>query len=247
MASRSSLRLALCFATLALVAPPLTAATTELTPPRIKQTTAVAFPPSLLYRGVREGNAELVFLVDADGQLRDCMAIGYSHPAVAESALVAFRTWTFQPARRDGEPVPFRGQVSLELAVDGMVVINNVHDVNAKFMSRLDWRDSTSRLASAGEVDQLPVPLEASPPALPESYRGKDVTGTVLVDFYIDETGRVRMPAIARADDPALADVAMAAVSEWRFAPPTRDGRPVKVRARLPFEFGPTATTAAAR
>jgi TonB family protein len=65
------------------------------------------------------------------------------------------------------------------------------------------------------------------------------VHGTVIVDFFIDENGKLRMPAIQRADHDELASLAVAAMLQWKFEPPTRQGVPVLVRAKQVFHFGP--------
>jgi len=62
----------------------------------------------------------------------------------------------------------------------------------------------------------------------------------VEVRFYIDETGAVRMPAVDSDAHPYLAETAVTAVKEWRFAPPTHDGRPVLVAASQVFDFSST-------
>ena len=149
------------------------------------------------------------------------------------------RRWSFEAARIDGEAVPSRGQIELRFSSEGLVVINDVHDINAKFISQISHRNGASRLATPGELDTWPTPREAASPPLPESVRQQAISGTATIDFFIDESGRVRMPAIAGADDPALGVAAVDAVASWTFDPPTREGQPVKVRVKQPFHFRP--------
>ena len=61
--------------------------------------------------------------------------------------------------------------------------------------------------------------------------------GQVVLDFYIDEQGRPRMPVVTHSDDDALNLAAVEALSHWRFVPPTRNGVPVMVRAKQSFRF----------
>jgi TonB family protein len=63
----------------------------------------------------------------------------------------------------------------------------------------------------------------------------------VVVDFYIDETGAVRMPYVTGRPHTLLANLAVDAVRQWKFEPPTRNGTPVLVHARQVFHFNPMA------
>jgi TonB family protein len=59
----------------------------------------------------------------------------------------------------------------------------------------------------------------------------------VTVDFYIDEAGQPRLPAIRSMSDPVLGRIVLRTIAEWRFAPPTHDGKPAVTRARQQFVF----------
>jgi outer membrane biosynthesis protein TonB len=60
----------------------------------------------------------------------------------------------------------------------------------------------------------------------------------VSVDFFIDETGSVRMPAVSANDDVHLTALAIDALRQWKFEPPTHNGRPVLAKAVQVFNFG---------
>ena len=88
------------------------------------------------------------------------------------------------------------------------------------------------------ELDRIPIPAHVVPPTPPKG--GLRDKRTITVEFYIDEEGRVRMPAIDREEpDDAYAAAAVAAVEQWQFEPPTRKGLPVLVLARQDFAFVP--------
>jgi outer membrane biosynthesis protein TonB len=48
----------------------------------------------------------------------------------------------------------------------------------------------------------------------------------------------VRVPAVSINDDSVLTALAVAALRQWRFEPPTRNGSPVLVKASQVFNFG---------
>ena len=68
--------------------------------------------------------------------------------------------------------------------------------------------------------------------------------GEARIEVLIDEEGKVRLPRIVEATDPAFGYAAVQAVTEWRFEPPTAAGKPAIVRVLVPFDFAlePAAT-----
>jgi outer membrane biosynthesis protein TonB len=46
------------------------------------------------------------FVVDADGRVSRVEALGDSSPDFIAPAKAAIRQWTFEPATRDGRPIP---------------------------------------------------------------------------------------------------------------------------------------------
>ena len=60
------------------------------------------------------------------------------------------------------------------------------------------------------------------------------------MEFYIDETGHVRLPAVSRETNEAdeeLSAAAVTAVEQWQFEPPVSKGKPVFVLAHQDFDF----------
>ena len=83
---------------------------------------------------------------------------------------------------------------------------------------------------------RLGQPIRRVEPAYPALAKAAGIDGQVAVEVAIDEAGYV---AAARAvqGDPSLRDAAAAAAMGWRYAPPTRNGVPVKAVATLTFNF----------
>ena len=71
----------------------------------------------------------------------------------------------------------------------------------------------------------------------PESARREGVEGRVVVQFVVDEAGRVLDPVAVRSPDARLAEAAVEAVRRAAFRPGRQRGRPVKVRFSLPVTF----------
>ncbi len=78
-------------------------------PPRQRGTAEVAYPAGATGDGV----VVLIVLVDVDGTVSDVKAASGDEP-FATAAIAAARTWTFDPATRDGAPIAAR--IKMEIA-----------------------------------------------------------------------------------------------------------------------------------
>jgi TonB family protein len=79
--------------------------------------------------------------------------------------------------------------------------------------------------------------LNVVEPVYPQELMKQGISGNIIVDFYIDETGKARFPTAMAGTNETLAGIAVAAVQQWRFIPPTAKGKPVLVQARQVFTF----------
>ena len=205
---------------------------------KIFQTVTPVFPRELPELGFFEGEARLAIAVDETGKLTDWLVIGYTHRRFAEESVDAVKQWKFEPAQVGGKPVSVQIELLINFATSGVVISCDAGTsiqrfANALFKNREAFQPCTMR-----ELDRIPTPRNAVSPAYGEDLAKKGVQGTVVVDFFIDETGALRMPAIQHADYDELASLAVAAMQQWKFEPPTRQGVPVLVRAKQVFHFG---------
>jgi len=84
----------------------------ELTPPRPRTTVEPEYPPEAL-RDRIEGTVGLELTIDAAGQVAASQVTQSAGHGFDDAALAAVKSWTFEPARRGGTPIPS----SVELAV----------------------------------------------------------------------------------------------------------------------------------
>lgn len=206
-------------------------------PLRLYQTVPPNFPRSLLDKGVLNGFARVVIDVDVAGLLTDWLVVGYSRREFSESAVAAVRQWNFDPLIVNGQPMPSQVLLSFDFEAKG-VVISMRPDI--PLLERLSpaMFDQHYGPCTLRDLDGIPEPTTALKAPYPADLLKRGIRGTVVVEFYIDETGAVRMPAVLSADFPELGDLAADAVRHWSFAPPTRQGKPVLVHARQVFNFG---------
>lgn len=205
---------------------------------KVLQTDLPVFPPDLIQIGVREGEVRVAFSVDAKGAIEDCLAIAYTHPDFARVTLAAIKHWRFEPARLRGEAIAAASEVAVHFEIQGTVIVSltALESMSMRSFSLLESRESF-RPCALRELDRIPVPIAAPSPRFPARLAAPGSAEHVIVTFFIDEEGRVRLPSIDPGNDPELAAIAIDALRTWQFEPPTRKGRPVLVRASQRFNF----------
>ena len=100
---------------------------------------------------------------------------------------------------------------------------------------------SQNSLSGESQLPQVKKPLNLSYNDFDE-YPGLESTiynfgGDVIVGFIIDEHGKVIQPEIIDTFNLVLNDVIIDKVKQMKFSPPLQNGRPVRVRYKLPITF----------
>lgn len=80
-------------------------------------------------------------------------------------------------------------------------------------------------------------PTEAPPPSYPEKALRENISGNVLVQILVSETGNVEATQVVKGDS-ALKDAAENAAKGWKFKPFLKGGIAVPAIAILNFGFG---------
>jgi periplasmic protein TonB len=206
---------------------------------KIFQTVEPIFPYQLQQLSVTSGEARVVINVDASGKLSEWLVIGYTMPEFADVAVKALKQWRFEPARLRGEPVGTTVELVFHYESQGTLVVSQTatDNVTARLL-QLMAGSYVYKPCSLRDLDKIPTPIYTVSPAYPHELADKGVKGKVVIGFYIDETGAVRMPSGSVQDDDRLSGLALAALRQWKFEPPTRGGKPVLVAAQQTFNFG---------
>jgi TonB family protein len=76
-------------------------------PPRRREGREVRYPETARKGGV-VGRVEVSYLVTENGQVRDVVVEVSTGSALDQEVVDAVRSWKFEPARRNGLPVPVR-------------------------------------------------------------------------------------------------------------------------------------------
>jgi TonB family protein len=207
------------------------------TPVRIEQTVEAQFPPRLNFSTISSGEARVMINIDADGQLADLLVTGYTHQAFADEAVRVLKQWRYHPAIVNDEAVGSRVELQINFIATGRVVSLTALDATSAFVQRMWPATLFKRVCTQDELDRPIEVLQTVTPFHPgQAEHASDQAG-VLLDFYVDEDGRTRMPVVMETTSLIYAQAAVGALSQWRFAVPTSRGKPVAVRVRQKFVF----------
>jgi TonB family protein len=204
---------------------------------KIVQTVDPVFPFPLTQQGLTRGEARVAVNTDAKGRLVEWLVVGYTRTEFANEAVDVIKKWAFVPARMRGEPVGTTIEIYFYFEARGVVVSTTTID-ELERATLFETGRYVYQPCSLRELDRIPTPLTTVAPVYPAELARKGVHGRVSVDFYIDETGVVRMPAVSPRDNSELTVLSLEALRQWRFEPPTRNGKPVLVKASQVFSFG---------
>jgi TonB family protein len=203
--------------------------------------TVTAFPvyPLALLREGTKGSVNVGVVVDPRGRVSEVNVVG---PAPARELEMAVRAalagWTFDPAKRNGEPCFAALAFTFDFAPEGT---NTVPLAEATLKLVADLKKNPAKAVPVEQLDALPLAISRRNATYPSFPRGARPVGTVEVEFYIDERGDARLPVAVNATNDIFAAAAVQAVSTWHFAPPLQKKKPVLTRARTTIEFNPPA------
>lgn len=214
-----------------------TASAQDSVPCRVHQRVPITFPARALSAGIVHGQVRLLLDVNRAGELVDLLVIGYTRRDFADAALEAVSQWRFSPARIAGEPVASTLTLNVEFNVGG--VLAYVKPPIGSEEPNGTGEQVVYGPASGRTLDEPPSAIQRPRPMYLREWIEAGRTGTVTVEFYIDEKGRVRFPSIVGEADEYLAAAALDAVKRWQFRPATQQGRPVLTRVRQDFQFYP--------
>jgi TonB family protein len=207
-------------------------------PIRVLQTTGLKFPVTSDTFTLSKGQAQVLINVDADGKLVDWLVLSYTQSAFADAAVRALQQWRFEPARVDGRPVGARQALTFDFQATGNVVSTLSVEMYDNFVSSIFGQTVHWQVCPPHELDE---PLQALKTVRPKfagaAWQGGSPGGRVVLDFYVDQSGRPRMPVVVSTNEKLFAAAAVDALRDWRFSIPRCGGRPVAVRVEQAFVF----------
>lgn len=196
------------------------------------------YPIKLGAMGISEGSVRIIISVDNTGKMMDWVALSATKPEFVRAIANVINSWEFKPACRDGEPVASVISVAVKFKNDNVVMsMNGFQMVQALMNSYFDAKE-LSLVARYSELDGIPEPINIVQPSVDPSVTGKAREGEVVIGFFIDTDGHVRIPVMMECKgDVRLANAAYDALNKWEFAKPVVKGKPTMVRASQKFIF----------
>lgn len=202
----------------------------------------VQFPGQAVHDGIATGRATVGVMLDATGVARDFLLIRCTQPYFGEALLAEAKRRTYSAQRLRGTAIPAAFIFTYKFQPPpGMVGISNFEAGGRRAEQVQGGADFSYEPHQEAELDggQL-VPARLAIPVLPA---GHPLAGRkpvrVLVNFFVDELGRVRLPNVASELPPDLLPAAIGALQQWAFQPPRVKGEPVLVYAMRALTFRP--------
>ena len=201
------------------------------------------FPHTLKVEGYSRGEVELIVEIDEFGELRDYLVSFASRDEFAREIERVIDTWDFNPPMWEGKAVPVIARIRVNFESTGAVVS---FDITTGFLNKIVSQDilmqihRLQNLVDVDDLDSFPTPKIVANPQISQELLDENKGTKGIFTFYIDQKGRVRMPAIEQVEgdvDLRLLIAVQDALLQWQFEPPTVKGKPVIVHVSQPFLF----------
>ncbi len=202
-------------------------------------TPEIPFPGAATTRSIPKGKAVLSILVDADNRAVDFLVTSATDPTFGKALEEIAPRLTYQAARLKGIAIPARYAFAYDF--EARSTSTNAMDNATLLPSKIAPGKAAHSAHPESELDQTLELTRMALPDVPAGYTPTNDPVAVLVTFFVDETGRVRIPNVESAADPVLVPGAIAAVSHWTFKPALRHGKPVLAFATRVVRFLPPA------
>jgi len=201
----------------------------------------IFFPGKAYFDGIPRGYASVAVELDIKGRAVDYLLAAYTEKYFGDALLREAKDTKYSPLLFRGVAVPARFNFGYEFRQELTVPMSSF----GAFRNRLLEVSGGQPAFKYQPVmkDDLDSPLEflrQSVPVYPDGFSPtKGTPDSVMVSFFIDEEGRVRIPNVDSASSPLLVPNAIKAVHYWQFKPPVRKGKPVLVFAAFALSFIP--------
>ena len=200
------------------------------TAPKIRGVLVPVYPYELRRDGVR-GNVRATIAINTRGRVGAVKIQQADRPEFSRAYVAALEGFAFDPALKDGKPVPHL------IKFEQFFSPPELPDESGDSLLWLEKRHP-ERIVAASALDAPLKPVSQRAPVFPVSVGPGIDTGEAVIEVLVDEDGHARLQRIVSATDEAFGYAAMQAAAAWWFEPPMAGGKPVVVRARVPFKFG---------
>ena len=200
------------------------------TAPRPLNTVLPVYPYAAL-RDEVSGQAEVQIVISPTGKVILAQVTSATTPEFGHALKASLEHFVFEPALLSGTPTRASLRFSQSFERFGRQPIVTSEDT---WLLRME-KKHPEQILRLNDLDGPLKPISRRPMEFP---RGTDArAGKAMIEFLIDQEGRVRLPRVVSASEDAFGYAAVQSVSKWLFETPLQAGRPVVVRATLPIDF----------
>ena len=208
---------------------------------RLEKLVLPEFPGYVRATGNGRGIVTAAIGRDPEGRVTDVLVLDSTHALLSQAVIAAVKEWRFKlpanPSPRGKEVHPI---VRFVFGSKGVVVVSALTgSLAAKTTEVKD--NSPVILPSFADLDSVPKPVNHPMPRFAGATAERIVGGSATVKYFVDETGKVRVPIVVDCTSPELGLAALAAVEQWTFEPPRIGGRPTIALEMGEFTFDKTA------
>lgn len=208
-----------------------------------RRITRIDYPQSAIVSNA-EGVVYVGVHLGVDGTVADAKVKSVNPMArtdLADAALAAVKTWTFNPRIVDGKPVASDTTVSVAFSLDPKKPV----EVEPGVLDAIrvsPARGNTEQKTQSETVEAVTTPSyrRLTPPKYPKAALDKNMHGVVYVRAQIRANGSVASANAFRIEPPSaslLAAAAVEAVNSWNFNPATKNGVAVEGESIVPVQF----------
>ncbi len=174
--------------------------------------------------------------VSGHGSVEDVVVIEASHVGLVDRAEKLIKEARFRmPEEGTSSSYQFDLHLPFHYPSDlGVSSISPSDDIRM-VMSGFTIVGMNFKLHVPQELDTPPKVIDRGQVYRPDDDKGKPISGSAMVQFYVNHLGEVRLPKVLSSTHPEVAQAAIGTVSDMKFAPPTVDGEPTVTILQMPF------------
>ncbi len=203
------------------------------------------YPIELLDESI-EGHATADIWISADGRPTRIEILDTTRPEFGHALSAALQMCQFEPAKRDGEAIPFVLRITEKFdTLRSYSSPTAARDMSGALLLDMSRKELKKRLP-ATELDQLPRIQVARLPRFPLAliHDAAISEGTATVSYTVDSTGQPRALRIVEASTPELGYAAVQAIALWGYEIPRKASRPAATTLQTTLRFSRTQATA---
>lgn len=198
------------------------------------------YPKDALRNGTA-GTVDLRAVIAPDGKMTG-LAVVSGDRDFSQSAETAIRNWRFQEVRH-GQPV--EAIYKIHIRFDPMlqeatsdVELESPPPEAPPTLTRARRQNLAPDVHHMSEPGMIaPKAIYSPEPEFSETARKAAWQGNVDIDLVVGPDGLPRDLQLVRSAEASLSDNALAAVKQWKFAPGTKDGKPVATEIQVEVSF----------